>query len=191
MFARLAALAAFALPLASAFTLNTPTGATTGGTVTITWSATTTDPGTFSLEMVNTIFHNTFAIANNIQTSTGSLTLELPQVPVGDGYTIEAIDPANINTVYATSGDFAVGGPSTSSTSMSSTSSTTGTSTGSTTAGTSKPLSSATSPASVSSSSSASPSASAINSGAAGSLKFSVGPAAVVLLSAAVGAAML
>jgi hypothetical protein len=67
----------------SALTLIAPTGAATGSTVTITWQATTTDPGVFSLELVNTIFHNTFAIANNIQTSTGSLTLQLPQVPVG------------------------------------------------------------------------------------------------------------
>ncbi|OAX38947.1 hypothetical protein K503DRAFT_690596, partial [Rhizopogon vinicolor AM-OR11-026] len=112
---------AFALPLASALTLDTPTGATNGGIVTITWSATTSDPSTFSIELVNTIFHNTFAIANSVQTSTGSLTLELPQIPVGDGYTIEAIQYNNINVVLATSGDFSVGAQTTSTASSTST----------------------------------------------------------------------
>ncbi|KAG1724400.1 uncharacterized protein EDB91DRAFT_142309 [Suillus paluster] len=83
MFARLAALAALALPLASALTLNTPTNVTNVGQVTITWEATTADPGSFDIEMANTIFHNTFAIAGNVQTSAGSITITLPEVPVG------------------------------------------------------------------------------------------------------------
>ncbi|KAF9218146.1 hypothetical protein BS17DRAFT_791951 [Gyrodon lividus] len=74
---------ALALPLVSALTLNTPTGATTGGTITLSWTASTTDPAYFTFELVNTVFHNTFAIANNVQTSQGTLTIQLPQVPVG------------------------------------------------------------------------------------------------------------
>lgn len=77
------ALATFAVPLVSALTLNTPTGVSTGGVVNVTWEATTADPSSFSLYMVNTIFHNTFAIANNVQASAGMITLTLPQVPVG------------------------------------------------------------------------------------------------------------
>jgi hypothetical protein len=76
------ALATFAVPLVSALTLNTPTGVSTGGVVNVTWEATTSDPSSFSLYMVNTIFHNTFAIANNVQASAGMITLTLPQVPV-------------------------------------------------------------------------------------------------------------
>ncbi|KAG0706656.1 hypothetical protein DFH29DRAFT_872184 [Suillus ampliporus] len=195
MFAKLAALAALALPLASALTLSTPTGVTTGGVVTLTWQATTADPSTFSIEMANTIFHNTFAIANNVQTSTGSLTLTLPQVPVGDGYTIEAISPSNINTVYATTGDFAVGAQTTASTSTlssTSSSSSTGSSASSTgTAPTVVPSSTAPALATTSSSSSASPSPSNINSSGAASLKIAMGPAAAILLSAAAGAAIM
>ncbi|KAG1763262.1 hypothetical protein EDD22DRAFT_515030 [Suillus occidentalis] len=117
MFARIAALATFAVPLVSALTLNTPTGVSTGGVVNITWEATTADPSSFSLYMVNTIFHNTFAIANNVQASAGMITLTLPQVPVGDGYTIEATSNSNINSIYAQSGDFAVSAMTTASTS--------------------------------------------------------------------------
>ncbi|KAF8838688.1 hypothetical protein BDN67DRAFT_62552 [Paxillus ammoniavirescens] len=90
MFAKLTALV-LALPLVSALTINTPIGATTGGMVTLTWTATTTDPTSFTFELTNTIFHNTFAIANTVTTSQGSITIQLPQVPVGDGYTLEAV----------------------------------------------------------------------------------------------------
>ena len=54
-----------------------------GGPLSISWEATTADPGTFSIEMVNVIFHNTFAIAANVQASAGGLNLTLPEVPIG------------------------------------------------------------------------------------------------------------
>jgi hypothetical protein len=176
----------------SALTLNTPTGVTTGGTVNITWQATTADPSSFSIYMVNSIFHNTFAIANNVQASAGMLTLTIPQVPVGDGYTIEATSNSNINDIYAQSGDFAVGAMTTSSTSsMSTTSTSMSSSTG--TPGTASTVAPATtvpvSTAGTSSSASATPSA--INSSGAAPLKIGMGPAAVILLSAAAGAAIM
>ena len=37
----------------------------------------------FSIELINTSFNNAFAIANNVDPSTGSITLTLPSVPVG------------------------------------------------------------------------------------------------------------
>ncbi|KAG1798996.1 uncharacterized protein HD556DRAFT_166155 [Suillus plorans] len=192
MFARIAALATFAIPLVSALTLNTPTGVSVGGLVNVTWEATTSDPSSFSLYMVNTIFHNTFAIGNNVQSSAGIITLTLPQVPVGDGYTLEATSNSNINTVYAQSGDFAVSAQSSAtlpSTSTTSTSSSTGT--GLSTAPTVAPTTTA--PATTAqTSSSASASPSPINSSGATSLiKIGMGPAAVVLLSAAAGAAIM
>ncbi|KAG2052641.1 hypothetical protein BDR06DRAFT_957321 [Suillus hirtellus] len=192
MFARIAALATFAIPLVSALTLNTPTGVAVGGLVNVTWEATTSDPSSFSLYMVNTIFHNTFAIGNNVQSSAGIITLTLPQVPVGDGYTLEATSNSNIDTVYAQSGDFAVSAMSSAtlpSTSTTSTSSSTGT--GLSTASTVAPTTTA--PATTAkTSSSASASPSTINSsGAASLIKIGMGPAAVVLLSAAAGAAIM
>ncbi|KAG1813851.1 uncharacterized protein BJ212DRAFT_1238963, partial [Suillus subaureus] len=96
------------IPLVSALTLNTPTSASVGDLFNVSWDATTSDASSFNIYMVNTIFHNTFAIANNVQTSAGGVTIVLPQAPLGDGYTLEATDISNINTVYATSGDFSV-----------------------------------------------------------------------------------
>jgi hypothetical protein len=72
------------LPLVSALSnLQVSTGPTSGGPVTITWSQDSTDPSSCSFELVNTIFHNSFAIANNIQTSQQTLTVTLPAVPPG------------------------------------------------------------------------------------------------------------
>ncbi|KIJ11334.1 hypothetical protein PAXINDRAFT_157332 [Paxillus involutus ATCC 200175] len=196
MFAKLIAVA-LALPLVSALTINTPTGATTGGTITITWSASTTDPTSFTLELTNTIFHNTFAIANTVTTSTGSITLQLPQVPVGDGYTVEAVANNNVNQVYAQSGDFSVGAQtSATSTSASTTSAATGSTTSTGTVSVVSAVSTTTAPASsgtaASSSTSASVTPSSFSNGAVSPFKFGlgVGPAAAVVLSAVAGAVM-
>ncbi|EIW87410.1 hypothetical protein CONPUDRAFT_96820 [Coniophora puteana RWD-64-598 SS2] len=109
MFNKLAALALIA-PLASALTLNTPTTSVTNGAqVTITWTATTEDPSTFSLELVNTVFHNAYALVSTVQTASGSATFELPTVPVGSGYSFEAIKIGDINTVYSNTPQFDIG----------------------------------------------------------------------------------
>lgn len=50
--------------------------------ITITWTSEPDDPP-FSIELVNDIFNNQFAIANNVQPSLGTLELTLPQVPPG------------------------------------------------------------------------------------------------------------
>ncbi|KAG2037551.1 hypothetical protein BDR03DRAFT_982187 [Suillus americanus] len=185
MFARIAALATFAIPLVSALTLNTPTSASIGDMFTFSWDATTADPSSFNLYMVNTIFHNTFAISTDVQTSAGSMTIVLPQAPLGSGYTLEATSISNVNSVLATSGGFTVTATTTTSTSTTSTMSTSmGTSMGTMSGASTVSL---TSSASTSASSGSTPSA---ISGAA-SLKISTGPVAVVLLSAAAGAAIM
>ncbi|KAH9996502.1 hypothetical protein BJV77DRAFT_987404 [Russula vinacea] len=163
----------FFLPLASALsnlaiTSNNPTS---GGSVTITWTPDSTDPTTFSLVLANVNFHNTFAIGNNIQTSSGSLTVTL----LFDTYTLEAVQVNNINSVVGTSAPFAIGATvtTTSSGSASSTLSSSGSvsnPTGSSTTGsTSLPLGSVTS-SSSSGSSSSSASASSFNGNGNGAL---------------------
>ncbi|KAI0050591.1 hypothetical protein FA95DRAFT_1581118 [Auriscalpium vulgare] len=94
------------LPLVSALQFNTPTNLTSAAEATISWTQQANDPQVITIELVNTIFHNTFAIANNIQSTAGTITLLLPVIPAGDGYTLEAIDIGNQNNVFATSGDF-------------------------------------------------------------------------------------
>ena len=58
----------------------TTTNPTSGGSITFTWTADSTDPSTCDFVLANTNFHNTFAIANNVQTSSGSLTVTIPIV---------------------------------------------------------------------------------------------------------------
>jgi hypothetical protein len=76
----------FFLPLVAAVSnLAISQNPTSGGACTITWTADATDPATISFELVNTAFHNTFAIANNIAVNTQTLTVTLPAVPVTYG----------------------------------------------------------------------------------------------------------
>jgi hypothetical protein len=72
----------FFLPLASALSnlQVTSQNPSSGGSVTITWSQDSSDPSTFSLELANENFHNTFALANNVQTSSQQITVTIPIV---------------------------------------------------------------------------------------------------------------
>lgn len=77
--------ALFFLPLVFAVSnLSVSPNLSSGGPVTITWTADPTDPATCSFELANQAFHNTFAIANNIPINTGSITVNLPAVPTYD-----------------------------------------------------------------------------------------------------------
>ncbi|KAJ3517406.1 hypothetical protein NLJ89_g527 [Agrocybe chaxingu] len=99
MFRKLIPLALLA-QLASALVLQIPENPTSGGTVTIRWTNEASDTfDTFSLELINTAFNNAFAIANNVNPTENSITLTLPIVPVGAGYTLEAVNIGNINDV--------------------------------------------------------------------------------------------
>jgi len=186
MFNKLALLA-FVAPLVSALQLSTPTSVTNNGQVTITWTATTTDPSTFSIELVNPAFHNSYAVVNVAQTAAGQATFTLPTVPIGGGYSFEAIEIGNINNVYSTSGEFSIAQATYTP------SSTVSVSTQTLPSSYSPTISGSTSGASSSgSSSSASTSASlsSFGTGAApGAFNFHAAPAAAFLLSAVAGAA--
>ncbi|KAI9454900.1 hypothetical protein BJY52DRAFT_699802 [Lactarius psammicola] len=122
----------FFLPFVSAITFQVPNNLTSGGPATISWSSSDSDPNVFSLELVNTdLFHDAIAIANNVQKTAGSISVTLPIVPAGSGYTIEAVDIGNINQVFGTSSSFSIGATvtTTSTTSTSSSTSTPSTST--------------------------------------------------------------
>ncbi|KAF8514274.1 hypothetical protein JB92DRAFT_3115726 [Gautieria morchelliformis] len=77
---------------------------------TITWTSsdTSTDPESFSIELINQVFNSQFALANNIPTTQGSITFQLPVVAPGPGYTVEFVNPGNINDIFATSAPFSV-----------------------------------------------------------------------------------
>ncbi|KAF8971892.1 hypothetical protein BDZ97DRAFT_1901537 [Flammula alnicola] len=127
MFAKLSLLA-LAVPLVSALQLATPTNPTSGGQVTIHWTNQQGDPTSWSFELTNTAFNNEFAIANNVDPSASQLTLTLPIVPVGDGYTLQAVNIGNVSDIFAQTPDFAVGATTTSLTTSASTLSSAGSS---------------------------------------------------------------
>ena len=62
-----------------------------GGPATITWTFASGVPTTFSLELLSTVFYNSFAISNNVNPSSGTISLGPPIVPPSDGYTIEVV----------------------------------------------------------------------------------------------------
>ncbi|KIY48089.1 hypothetical protein FISHEDRAFT_74007 [Fistulina hepatica ATCC 64428] len=177
--------------MASALTLNVPSTVTSGGTVTITWTTTSGDPSTFSLYLINQSFNDNFGIANNVETSLGTITIALPAVDPGDGFSLEAVDISDVNTVYSSTSDFAIGASTYSASSVSTVS---GTSTfsgsavltsGSATASASASGSAASSSASAASASkSASKSASASASSAASASSSSSSNGAVTIVSA-------
>lgn len=81
MYAQLALLVAAAKAV-TAITFNTPTNVVSGETITISWTSTSTDPSVFSIELVNApLLGNEIAIANNVQTSSGSAQASIPVVP--------------------------------------------------------------------------------------------------------------
>ena len=135
-------------PLASALTISSITGATSGGPLTINWTldGNGNDPyvnrtltpfsflqcfssTTFSFELIHTTFNNAFAIANNVDPASLSLTVVLPVIPASaspnsDDYTIQAVEIGNVNNVFSTSPPFSVGATITSSVSGTTTSTT-------------------------------------------------------------------
>lgn len=75
-----------ALPLAAAFSivpLISPDGSipVSGQLANCTWSAGSTDPQTFSLQLVNSMFHDTYAIASDVESALQSMQITLPLVP--------------------------------------------------------------------------------------------------------------
>ncbi|KAJ7681084.1 hypothetical protein DFH06DRAFT_1465097 [Mycena polygramma] len=105
-----ACLLTLALGAASALALgiDTPTNPTSGGTMTITWSRTSSDP-VFSIELNHPSFNAAFAIANNVDPADTNVTVAIPPVPAEDNYTLTFVNVTDINDVFATSGSFSIG----------------------------------------------------------------------------------
>ncbi|KAK0435018.1 Ser-Thr-rich glycosyl-phosphatidyl-inositol-anchored membrane family-domain-containing protein [Armillaria borealis] len=123
MFSTYLALAALPLTLVHGLTISNPTETVTStGPITISWQTSSGDPSVFSIELINQSFNSQYAIANNVDSSLGSLSLTFPRsLPSADGYTIELVNISNINNIYAQTGTFSVSEPVSSSASGSST----------------------------------------------------------------------
>jgi hypothetical protein len=192
-----------AASLSSALEIDTPTNWTSSSRQTITWTNQQGDPSTWSFELVNTVFNDAFAVGNNIDPSTSSFNFELGVVPVGAGYTLQAVNIGNISDVIAQTGSFSIGpAPASSTTSGTGTNSASGTSANSAATNTAPTTSTSTSAfgTTVSSgvavstgsksaaASSSAPSSTGSFNGAA-QLKFSSGAYAAALLATVAGAA--
>ena len=75
------AVALLASYASAAIVISVPTNATSSSTITVTWTSQPGDPSVFSLELTNPSFHQDFAVGNNLDTSLGTFTFELPVVP--------------------------------------------------------------------------------------------------------------
>ncbi|KAF8915167.1 hypothetical protein CPB85DRAFT_1180542, partial [Mucidula mucida] len=96
--------------VASAFALQVedPTDTVrSSSSLTINWTSQSSDP-VFSIELINDSFNRQFAIANNVQPSLNTLTLTLPQIPSGGGYTIQFVNISNINDIFTQTSTFSV-----------------------------------------------------------------------------------
>ncbi|KAJ7235392.1 hypothetical protein C8J57DRAFT_1572216 [Mycena rebaudengoi] len=99
---------ALAVSSALAITITTPTSITSGNTTTIEWFGDSSDP-IFSIELMHPSFNDAFAIANNINSSDNKISLVIPSVPTGDGYTLQFVNVTDISKIYATSSSFSIG----------------------------------------------------------------------------------
>ncbi|KAK0490100.1 hypothetical protein EDD18DRAFT_1465863 [Armillaria luteobubalina] len=99
------------LPVALALTISTPTDpVVSASNLTIKWNAAYVDEASFTIELINAAFNRQYAIANNVNSGYGDseLTVLLPAVLPGSGFTLQLVNPGNINDVYAESGQFTV-----------------------------------------------------------------------------------
>ncbi|KAF9458027.1 hypothetical protein BDZ94DRAFT_1301476 [Collybia nuda] len=135
MFTKISLLALLA-PLVAALTVEVPQNPKSSSPITIRWESQAGDPATFSIFLINEVFHDSFGIANNVVPELGEITLTLPVVParliwgISDGYTINLVDVGNVNNVFASSSTFSVAeNTATDTTSGSSTGTGTGTAT--------------------------------------------------------------
>ncbi|KAJ7146885.1 hypothetical protein C8R44DRAFT_973485 [Mycena epipterygia] len=108
----------------AAVDIEAPETVVSGGMTTIRWTPDSFESlDTFSIELVHPSFNNAIAIANNVNPVTGMVNVVIPSVPAADGYSIEFVNITDINDVFATSPEFSIAPPA--STSDSATASTT------------------------------------------------------------------
>jgi len=105
------------VPFAAALSVEPLLNPTSQGEVTVKWAVTSPDdPAVFTIELSNDAFNDEFAIANSVDASLEELTLTLPVVPDGTGYTVQLVDVGDIDNIYAESSGFSIGAVSTDST---------------------------------------------------------------------------
>jgi len=109
MFAKYFCALTAAFPLVLSLTVTTPGSWKGNQTNTVQWTVQAGDPAVFSIELVNDQFHDTFALANNVDATKQSLDIALPQIDqTGPGFVIEFVNIGNVGQVYAKTGSFSI-----------------------------------------------------------------------------------
>ncbi|KAF8156453.1 hypothetical protein K438DRAFT_1986716 [Mycena galopus ATCC 62051] len=100
------------LALASAFTLDSPTNPTAGEVTEIQWDFTAEDPATFDLFLLNNPndpFSLVAELGVDLETDLGEIHTLLPaSLPAGNTYQLRAVNPENVDMVFAFSPVFAI-----------------------------------------------------------------------------------
>ncbi|KAJ6451439.1 hypothetical protein C8R45DRAFT_1113556 [Mycena sanguinolenta] len=100
------------LVLASAFTLDGSTNPTAGEVTEIHWDFTVKDPATFDLFLLNNPndpFSLVAVLGENLETDLGEIHTLLPaSIPAGNTYQLRAVNPENVDMVFAFSPVFAI-----------------------------------------------------------------------------------
>ncbi|KAI0718931.1 hypothetical protein C8T65DRAFT_637414 [Cerioporus squamosus] len=122
MFAKLSVVAALALaPWAQALLLQIPVDWHSSSQVNVSWTHTDSDPALFALQLARDIFHDTFSIANNLQSTADFTSFQLGVVPAGS-YTLRAINQTNAGDIFDETPSFQIQDPVSSTATSSSTS---------------------------------------------------------------------
>lgn len=75
------AIALLASYASATIVIDTPTNATSGEPITVKWSSQMGDPSSITLELSNPdLFHQAFAVGNNLDTSVGQVSFTMPTV---------------------------------------------------------------------------------------------------------------
>ncbi|CAE6512601.1 unnamed protein product [Rhizoctonia solani] len=108
----LAALTLSVLSAVSAITITKPdSSGWKNGTVTVEWTSASGDQQVFTIQLRDTntpSVINPMAVANNVQTSLGTTSFELPIVPEANTYVVEFVNITDVNQIYATSTTFPI-----------------------------------------------------------------------------------
>jgi len=98
------------LPLIHGLTLVSPSSWNDSDFNTLQWTPAAGDPSTFAVYLLNnkTMPTGPLDILDSVNTADGSIKFNLPAVPKGPGYQIQAVDSSNTSDILATSGIFSI-----------------------------------------------------------------------------------
>ncbi|KAJ7023153.1 hypothetical protein C8F04DRAFT_1193717 [Mycena alexandri] len=92
-------------------TIGNPSGTLSpNADATILWTHNQNDPTSFNIELQNPAISSSVQLASSVDISGGTITIHLPgNLPSRNDYIFAFVNPTNVDQVFATSNDFAIG----------------------------------------------------------------------------------